>query len=676
MNIYRNRIPLIYPEHKARLIQFVPSEYGSDEEDNDVETEFDSGIHSFAEEDPYRRTKPWADKLHLGPTPVQSFVDIAWNDKLGCEFADNDLPNQEPTIMPHISQQEALQLIAKTGPFFKNASSSGNLKICQIKSGGHIDGEVLKTFLLTVDVWRVLCFDTEGDKVRPNKGEKGRVPVVFGNPAGMVLIFHDSRQVPAELVKRCADFRYIKLQSGIENDLRRLQKNGFQAFRGVVDIQTLIKLVRPGIRQCGIEFCTQYVWGDDTDKVEDENTPKTVYKNKLRIKWSESFMPCYQREDWEKLALNHSLQDVLTPFAILVKIGLKITEFRGQAENPDENIFLTMNEALELCVSKAPADIHNTGHGYLACITDKAKLINWINDGAIEYCTPFQFNGHALVQRIRRARADLVEFHHTDLRWNEIKDLALHHVNLLCNRMPFSNELKFLDLRFHLMDHCSHCGSLEHRSEACSELTIPCCYDHRPDFNLPAHSIVCCPALHAYCQECFIRGHFTESHGRGWKSAAQLRCQFLESAPQGLYTSLLYLIRTDATAVKIKPHHFRLGISGRRLVQAYGEYWLYRGLGIIPEDEKEKGKRYREAATRNLRSTPTLYEHLCFAAIETNEKKAKEILIKSGIITEGKRLSGAQRRKRRLLTLKLDAEDKAKNNPTTDAAKEVRVYPE
>jgi hypothetical protein len=67
---------------------------------------------------------------------------------------------------------------------------------------------------------------------------------------------------------------------------------------------------------------------------------------------------------------------------------------------------------------------------------------------------------------------------------------------------------------------------------------------------------------------------------------------------------------------------------------------------------------------------------LCFAAIETNEKKAKEILIKKGVITEGKRLSRAQRRKRRLLTLKLDAEDKAKNNPTTEAAKEVRVYPE
>jgi hypothetical protein len=233
VNIYRNRIPLNYPEHKARQIQFMPSEYGSDEEDNDLETEFDSGIHSFADEDPYQRIKPWADKLHLGPTPVQSFVDIAWNDRLGCEFAYNDLPNQEPMIVPHISRQEALRLIAKTRLFFKNARLTGKLKICQIKSGGHIDAEDLKTFLLTVDVWRVLCFDTEGGgkllyKVGPNKGKK--CPVVFGNPAGMVLIFHDSCQVPPELVKLCADFQYIKLQSGIGNDLRHLQKNRFQVF--------------------------------------------------------------------------------------------------------------------------------------------------------------------------------------------------------------------------------------------------------------------------------------------------------------------------------------------------------------------------------------------------------------------------------------------------------------
>jgi hypothetical protein len=137
------------------------------------------------------------------------------------------------------------------------------------------------------------------------------------------------------------------------------------------------------------------------------------------------------------------------------------------------------------------------------------------------------------------------------------------------------------------------------------------------------------------------------------------------------------LIRTDLTAANILPHHFRLGISGRRLIQSYGDYWLYRGLGAIPDDEKEKGKRYLELATRNLRSTPTSYEPLRFDAIvNTNEKKARDILVEKGVITEGKRLSGSQRRKRRRLTLELDAEEKAKNNPASDAVKEGWVHPE
>jgi hypothetical protein len=49
INIYQSRIPLVYPELAAsetRLIRFVPSEDGSDRED-DAETYYDSGIHSL-----------------------------------------------------------------------------------------------------------------------------------------------------------------------------------------------------------------------------------------------------------------------------------------------------------------------------------------------------------------------------------------------------------------------------------------------------------------------------------------------------------------------------------------------------------------------------------------------------------------------------------------------------
>ena len=144
----------------------------------------------------------------------------------------------------------------------------------------------------------------------------------------------------------------------------------------------------------------------------------------------------------------------------------------------------------------------------------------------------------------------------------------------------------------------------------------------------------------------------------------------MESAAQGLYTSLLYLIRTEKTAKIIQPHHFWLGLIGRRLAQAYGDYWLYGGLGYIPEDEKAKGDIYREIAKRNLTATPLTYELLKVVKEVTAEQRAKDILIAKGSIVAGKRLSGAQRRKRRQLTLELEAEDRKKKD------KNIQICPE
>jgi hypothetical protein len=144
----------------------------------------------------------------------------------------------------------------------------------------------------------------------------------------------------------------------------------------------------------------------------------------------------------------------------------------------------------------------------------------------------------------------------------------------------------------------------------------------------------------------------------------------MEYAPQGLYTSLLYLIRTEQTATNIQPHHFRLGLSGRRLVQAYGDYWLYGGLSYISEAKRAKGDVFREIAKRNQSVTPLTYELFCVNKEVTAEQRAKDILIKDGSIVAGKKLSGAQRRKRRLLTLQLEAEEKAKKD------KEIRICPE
>ena len=88
------------------------------------------------------------------------------------------------------------------------------------------------------------------------------------------------------------------------------------------------------------------------------------------------------------------------------------------------------------------------------------------------------------------------------------------------------------------------------------------------------------------------------------------------------------------------------------------------------EDEKAKGDIYREIAKRNLMATPLTYELLTVVKEVTAEQRAKDILIAKGSIVAGKRLSGAQRRKRRQLTLELEAEDRKKKD------KNVQICPE
>jgi hypothetical protein len=154
---------------------------------------------------------------------------------------------------------------------------------------------------------------------------------------------------------------------------------------------------------------------------------------------------------------------------------------------------------------------------------------------------------------------------------------------------------------------------------------------------------MCCPALHAFCSACKIRGHLAEVHGRSWKSAGELRCLFLESAPFGLYTSLPYL---KMNAAKITNYHFKMCIAGKSLQYSYCDYWLYGGVQDPTAELLKNSEKYQERTLFNLTLTPETFKSLQFEkdrVAELNKEKAK------GTVTEKpkkKRLSGAQCRKR------------------------------
>ena len=649
---YRLRVNTIYPKGLsvedrrtlgippgAGLIDFVPSDSENENEDEDggVFINPGEGLETFGNEGPARKPPPFLSKSSV-PSNVKAFVDIAWNDELGLDHAINHLSLKNPTNMPEISQAEACQKISREGPYFFGLRRETFKNVHQFKSGETIPESILREFLITVRAWRVLCFDTESDgsllyksQTLPDIGKPGRVPVVFGNPAGHVLIFHDARETPQELVKICEDFSYAKIQSGIENDIHLLKDNGFPYFRNCVDIQALLSLADPTNPRCGIEAATSFVWSP-------------IDGEKLRIKWSPAFNRNYANEKMEKTCLCHSVQDVLVPFAILLKIALEITQSR-EVTDPYENIFPALNEALELCMSKSAVDLKNPNAGGLKSTLSE----NLLNDNHLTGRDVFKLNSHRYVQRIRRARGDLVEKFDTGLTWAQIIERARTHFALLNSRLPNANEASYLDLRFHLMDHCSFCGSQEHGPDKCKVLAVPCMYEHGPDIDLPPHAIVCCPALHALCAKCKTRGHLVEVHGRGWKSAGELRRLFLESAPFGLYTSLPYLHRDRNLSELVLPYHFKFGLSGKSLPYAYGDYWLYGGTKDPTPEVLEASRIYRETTTRNLTSTPETYESLRFEKIRLIElAKAKA---DGTAPVKAKKLSGAQRRRQKQVAL-------------------------
>ncbi len=362
-----------------------------------------------------------------------------------------------------ITRAQARDRISHSGPYFVGLKQKTFKNVVQYCSTDIIDMSVVDKFLLSINKWKCLFFDTESNgklkfNVPPNKGQEGRIPVVFGNPDGLVLIFHDARMVPQKIKDICADFGYVKFQSGIEKDIELLKPFGF-TFRGIVDVQTLMALGNPASDKSGIEECTRFVWQTASKPTKE-----------FRIKWITKFNNYYIRENMEEECLAHSVQDVLVPYAIALKVAIEIARARG-LDSASDDIFPILNEAFELAMSKAPADIRNDKTGYLKLnIND-----NWIKDDDPKFDTPFQFNSHHIIQRIRCARGDLVEVVESGLTQEQVINRARRHLKLLKNRLPPSSEMSFSDFRFHIMDHCAHCGSQDHKAEACTDrLAVPC----------------------------------------------------------------------------------------------------------------------------------------------------------------------------------------------------------
>ena len=232
----------------------------------------------------------------------------------------------------------------------------------------------------------------------------------------------------------------------------------------------------------------------------------------------------------------HSAQDVLTPFAVVLRAALN--EANHRMYDASDNLFPLMNEAIELCYSRSPADIRHKQDGMIK----PQAFRNWHPQYAD---TKFGLNCRLRVQGVRRARGSFVE-PFDDRLGAEATDTK---IKVECARqiwpmdLPSSSDVRQANLFIRMAIRCQNCGSKEHLYDACREQKSRCDYPHGPSAPVyPPHSTLMCPVLHSACLQCRVRGHREADHEEGLEqSPMQLRQTFLRYAHRGLFTCTPYL---------------------------------------------------------------------------------------------------------------------------------------
>jgi hypothetical protein len=168
------------------------------------------------------------------------------------------------------------------------------------------------------------------------------------------------------------------------------------------------------------------------------------------------------------------------------------------------NIFLTVNEAFELSMSKSPFDIRkslkpnvmdnwtndlssNSSNFKSILPFDRSSYLSHLSN-FFKSSSPFELNSHFDVQQIRRTRGDLIEdvsytsnstktsnlsntselsylSHPSNFQLTTSDKIALakQHLALLEGHLPTSPGRRVGDLQKLLKSHCSMCGMKDHK---------------------------------------------------------------------------------------------------------------------------------------------------------------------------------------------------------------------
>ena len=478
--------------------------------------------------------------------------------------------SRTPIQMPVVTRNDAYDVIAslKVESNRKVVNFSASNVYCEFE----ID-VTLTSFYESVETFQFFSFSLEyfGGSLRfhkgPKSGENGRSVLTLGCVSGQVIVFHDANDATKTLRNYFADFAVLKLTSTIDIDATIFP---FQ-ISGIVDARALIQLVDPEeteISQATLHKLVypegpKYVECDPIDlksKFEEESINKISKDeeeaiNKISKDEEESIKKISKGKEHIDTTC-HLMQNVLSPIAFAFHVAIK-------APHADYDVFPIVNDALELCWAKLGFEVAESG---------KTIPELWVSDEAVD-SSYFELNSQKEVQRIRKARQFFLEPEAVPL--DEAKANA---DEAAIDGLPNNKDVHEIDPRPRMTDVCKYCGTRRHKTEGCPKAATfqACQYPHR-GFVYPPHSIRTCPAMHAWCKTCNVRGHEMHLHtsslngleGLKKVSAGELRRDFRKFYSFGLLTSPIFLCDNS------RKSYFKMGFYGpSERVLAMGDAWI------------------------------------------------------------------------------------------------------
>ena len=384
------------------------------------------------------------------------------------------------------------------------------------------------SFIQSVEESRILSINTEGQK-RFDKSGRPVVSVSLCNLGGEVLFYSSHFDMDPRLKDMISDVKYVKIGSGLENELRELERVNLPLVGWVESGALFRAFLEPTGSSYGLAKQVGYLRDHCLLEGKVEYQP-------FNWTWNKTIE---RTGMMDKRMWPHALQNVRVPFAILIACVFKYAE--GKALPPETFAYALLFEAIDLCRFKAAANFQNL---------EIDPLLNWVSRPQVhslqDHLVP---NSGPTLNFLCRARADYVE--KVDRGFDFDLEKIIHLVetdvavsDLIGVDVPSRMALRYESLASLLAKRCSGCGSSQHESSSCDSGIEPICeYPHDGiKFEVP-HSTLCCPVLHKYCAVCYTHGHLPFVHlvSEHQKTQLELRERFFRFMHRGLFTRIPFL---------------------------------------------------------------------------------------------------------------------------------------